>query len=165
MTLGGTVPKEPVRRQIVAKPLLCASHDFGWSSRTGPFLNHRGNAEAYLNQKCVKKNAPESSRPISLSPPLTLRLEDERSNRPSESRATNNPRRLDQLNRGCLLSKPNNNPKTAASLKTSRTLRWLSEKSCLRALPLIFDPLLSYRSRNGESLKLRVTISRGVLPL
>ena len=36
------------------------------------------------NQMCIKKNVPESSQPISSSPPLTLRLEDERSNQPSD---------------------------------------------------------------------------------
>ena len=70
--------------RIVVQPLLCASHDFGWNSRTRPFLNHWGNTEAYLNQRCVKKNVPESSQPISLSRPLTLWLEDERSNLPSD---------------------------------------------------------------------------------
>ena len=55
------------------------------------FLNHRENAEACLNQRCIKKDVPESSRPTSSSHPLTLQLEDERSNRPSESSAANNP--------------------------------------------------------------------------
>ena len=34
------------------------------------FLNHGGgDAEAYLNQRCIKKNVPESSQPIDLSDP------------------------------------------------------------------------------------------------
>ena len=85
-------PEAAVRvRQQSAQRFLCANHDFGRSSRTGPFLNHWGDTEAYLNQRCVKKNVPESSRPTSSSHPLTLQLEDERSNQPSESSAANNP--------------------------------------------------------------------------
>ena len=123
----------------------------------------RGRLEAYLNQRCVKKKIPESSQPISSSPPLTPRLEDERPNQPSD-KSNEQPSETGSTQPRLSDVKTSNNPKTAALLNASRTLGGLSEKSCRRALPLIPDPLHSHRSRSGESLKLRVTFSRGCVP-
>ena len=49
------------------------------------FLNHWAAVlKLALIRMCIKKKVPESSQPISSSRPLTLWLEDERSNRPSD---------------------------------------------------------------------------------
>ena len=88
-------------------------------SVSDPFSKPWENAEAYLNQRCIKKNVPESSQPISSSPPLTLSV-GRRKVQPAfrqEQRTTLG----DWINSTgvSLLVKANNNPKTAASLNTS----------------------------------------------
>ena len=129
------------------------------------FLSHWGNTEAYLDQNVYKEKGPREFTTNLFEPSADSSVR-RRKVQPAfrQEQRTTLGDWINSTGVVCYRS-PATIRRPPLRLISVEPSVGFPKKSCRRALPLILDPLPSYRSRNGESLKLRVTVSRGVLPL